>query len=247
LPPNSGNTNVGWLNNCTILTSSGDIIAGCKEIAGNTVFKKNTIYEITPHIVSSNVRCVFLHDKCWKFIKNKYGIKLDYSMIKPINDKIKINILAGVDYGIVEKYWEQFFDFDRAPEYMRQFESPKNIARMKKIIRQMKLSKLRVGPNISATFDEDGSIRMGNDRMFWQNKNGKWVRLVELGKVSIKSIPKNKINLSKITGIPQICESSKCNTKSVLINNNKPKFTMPLFVKISDKIYLYSAANLKKK
>ena len=110
-----------WMSKCTILTSSGDIIHNCRESSCNFKFTDLTRkqeYEITPYILNTNMRSVFLHDDCWKYINRKYKIKLDYSMIKTstVQDFKKSNNMSKqirINYNIIEKYWSQFFLFER--------------------------------------------------------------------------------------------------------------------------------------
>jgi hypothetical protein len=56
----------------------------------------------------------------------------------------------------------------------------KNVTRIKKIIKQIKLKKeLRPSPSISATFYKNNIIKMGNNNKFWIIKNNKWNEIKE--------------------------------------------------------------------
>lgn len=98
--------NTKWLNKCTLLCADGKIIPGCKEIAGNTVFKDkyNNIYDSD---------FVFVHTLCWKNI-TKYKKLINYSVIEKywVPDYTYLTKHKKlINYGTIEKYWGQYFNF----------------------------------------------------------------------------------------------------------------------------------------
>ena len=203
-----------WLDNCTILTLDDKVISNCENAdcysqfgkSGTSItfeaygyFQSDNITDHWKNLINS-ILGSFLHTDCWKFIEKEYGIKLKYSMIPFMLNikKKKVNcyhpvLLDHINYGPVEKYWGQDFNFEKLIQDQNQYMylSPlidkKNAQRIKKIISQMKLKKEdRKGPQISSTWYSDNTYRMGNDYMIWYTKNNKWNQL------------KIKLNMTKI-------------------------------------------------
>jgi hypothetical protein len=111
--------NSKWMNKCSMLSVDDKIIHGVEEEGCSHIFcnNKNTCIE---HIellgITYNLdepHGIFIHTDCWKFIKNKYKIDLKFSNLPPYNffpKKIYTKIFP-IDYGKIEKYWEQEFNF----------------------------------------------------------------------------------------------------------------------------------------
>jgi len=240
-----------WLDDCTILTLDDKVISNCEnencyarfsksgtkwtfEVYG--YFQSNNIADISPHLLDS-ILGSFLHTDCWKFIEKEYGIKLKYSMI-PFMSSIKKKkvswyhpiLLSHINYGTVEKYWGQDFNFEKLIQDHNQFMylSPlidkKNAQRIKKIISQMKLKKEdRKGPQISSTWYSDNTYRMGNDDMIWYTKNNKWNQLkikLNMTKIFLSYKDTKNKNVKKLytilNKIPQIGQDSK---DPIFLNN----------------------------
>jgi hypothetical protein len=54
---------------------------------------------------------VFVHTDCWKFVKNKYNIELNYYNLLIIEKNIlSPKIFDFINHGSIEKYWQQDFD-----------------------------------------------------------------------------------------------------------------------------------------
>ena len=92
-----------------------------------------------------------------------------------------------------------------------------NITRIKKIVSQLKLKKeARKGPSISATFYPNKTVKLGNNNLLWEKKNGKWVELLDKPIIKLFefiTIPKN---IKKINLIPQIGQH---NTIPLFVND----------------------------
>jgi len=225
------NKKLNWKNKCTLLLVNNEVVHDCVEQSCNVDFlniKTNKTYtanhyEFFSYFGGEEVG-VFLHTDCWKYIKNTYGIELSYKDLPTFNINSSDEPL-DIKYGEIKRYWGQYFDYQQMfldkKIYMAlsplESDNSKNITRIKKIISQLKLKKeARKGPSVSATFYPNKVIKLGNNNLFWEKKNGKWV---ELSETPIKklyeftSVPKKTI---KINDIPQIGEH---NTKPLFVNN----------------------------
>jgi hypothetical protein len=74
--------NTDWLYKCTILTVNNEVIHNCREVSCNVDFVAPNKNEYTTSLdysldITKN-KGLFIHDDCWTFIKNKYGIKLKF-------------------------------------------------------------------------------------------------------------------------------------------------------------------------
>lgn len=223
-----------WLSKITILTANDEVYHNCKAYSCNgefitknkTVVDANIKYgDVTNYFEGIGNKGIFCHDECWVFVKKTYGIDLKFSNlpIKKIIMKHKFNdpLCANIKYGDIANYWGQEYDFENAMKdnKMQYSISPlkdsKNGSRIKKIITQLKLKQVRTGPSVSATFYNDGDIKMGNNGKFWMKKNNKWNELgnkimKKTFEVTFKHDYKKQY---KIIDIPQIAET-----------NNKPLF-----------------------
>jgi len=110
--------NTKWINSCTFLTANNKIIHGCREVGGNIHFidkKSNKYIHSTTYESGRLINGIFVHTDCWKYIVKTHNIKLNYSYL-PIKKIETINnkIFDFINYGEIEKYWEQQFDFIKA-------------------------------------------------------------------------------------------------------------------------------------
>lgn len=242
-----------WMNYCTILTASNEVIHDTQEESCNVDFiKGNNLYVVTPYNVDKKYlrRCIFLHDDCYEYIRKTFNIKLNYSMIKPKNieelhkyDFCKLETKYKgapimIDYGMITKYWGQDFDINQVIKDKKGYilysplkSEPKNLSRINKIFRQLKIKEDRKGPSISATFELNGTIRIGNDNNFWIKKQNKWVKLDI--KPIIKTVKYGINDIPFIMSVPQICESNKTNLGSLAIRKKKQNKGI-VFIKLLD-------------
>ena len=163
------------------------MIHGCRETNCNTTFVKNDLVfdfamDERADYFSGSGHGTFVHDDCWKAVKIATGIELTYSHLPSMHQKFP-NLPDGLNYGIMERYWGQEFDYEGAFRDKNAYvcysplKNQKNATRIRKIISQLRLKKNRKGPPVSATFFKTGDIRFGNDGHFWTKSNNKWVRL----------------------------------------------------------------------
>ncbi len=254
-----------WLDDCTFLTLDDKVISNCINhdcYAGFKIKDGSLEFELYGYFQEDNISDYSkilgssLHTACWKFIEKEYGIKLIYSMIPflKIYGGRRISYshppcLYHINYGEVEKYWAQMFDFEQlikdGNEYM--YQSPlinkKNAQRIKKIISQMKLKKeQRQGPQISATWYPDSIYRMGNNNMIWITKNNKWNE-IKINPTMIKlfvSFKNRKDTIKDIKKLYSIINKIKqigqCSTSPIFIDNLYKTFdynTKVTYVKVT--------------
>ena len=131
---------------------------------------------------------VFVHTDCWKFVKNEFNIELNYSYLPIKKNKLYYNkIFDFINYGAIQKYWEQYFDFIKIiTDYNEELcTSPlksslvaKNI---KKVLSQLKIkyNPERKGPHVSATFFKNNKslFKVGSNGNIWFIKFNKWVEI----------------------------------------------------------------------
>jgi len=272
-----------YFNNCTILTLDNKVIHNCEETTCNGQFYSNTnnleykifgsYFEkdtISSYFLKINNFGVFLHTDCWNYIKNNYKIELKFSDLpilslentpKKYNHPYLPPYFNIIDYGKVQEYWGQEFDYikliDDKNEWMCESlleKNTKNISRIKKIISQLNLKNnpKRIGPNISATFYNDNIYRIGNNGNFWITKNNKWNEINNqvISKnyvIKIKNIRKNKNNNKIINYINKIKQIGQYSTVPIFMdnlselitpNNITYSFTISAFEEDFDKIKL---------
>lgn len=188
-----------WLDNCTFLCADNKVIHGCKEDSCNVDFidKKRNIYIHSTSFDNHNQKYgVFIHTDCWTFIKRKYRLGLTYSHL-PINihDVTHYKIFDFVNYGIIERYWKQDFDFIQmiVDNNQKLSESPlksnlvaKNI---KKIFTKLKIRNLpkRIAPPVSATFYKTNTYKVGANGNIWQTKTRKWFECKDTVKITLSN------------------------------------------------------------
>lgn len=195
--------NKKWLSKCTFLCANNKIVHGCKEISCNIQFrdKNNNQYTNSTYYNDNyySLYGVFVHTDCWKFINKEYKIKLNYSHL-PINvfNSTSPKIFDFINYGVIEKYWKQDFDFIQMiiENNDKLCDSPlkstivaKNI---KKIFTKLKIrtENTRISPSVSATFYNSGIYKIGNNTNIWTIKSGKWVELKNTIKQTVSKIKK---------------------------------------------------------
>ena len=187
--------NTLWMNKCTMLLADDKVINNCKQDNSNILFRSSTkIYEhnsinnIGSYLENNYMTGIFVHSDCYKFVENKYKIKLKYSLLPIIfysDDSDRP--FTFIKYGEIENYWEQDFNFINIIIDQKQYlcASPlngdKNIIQIKKNISQLKINNnlLRKGPSISATFYSLNTIKIGNNKKLWIIKNNKWQEINE--------------------------------------------------------------------
>jgi hypothetical protein len=208
---------IKWIKKASFMTTINEIKNICSEINCNNVFycakkthvKKSYISELYPHRIYDesdvDITGYFIHRDCYEFIKKKFKINIVFGdFFHSAKNKLTLND-HYVNFGGVEKYWEQYFDWNKMIEdgNFWMAESPlknaKNAQRIVKIVKQLKIKAGRTGPTISASFFTPGTIKIGNDGYFWIIKNKKWTKIPE--KPVIEKV-KNTINLMK--KIPKI-------------------------------------------
>jgi hypothetical protein len=230
-----------WLEKCTILTTDNKVIHDCKEMQCNYVFmnkqdKKNVYishYNPTFQTIDSMQKIgIFIHTDCWNFIKNKYGIELQFKdiPIKP-NYNYNYNYVEGINYSTITKYWTPQFT-----KYIKMFldnniwmaispldnSNKKNNARIKKIVSQFKFKNNRIGPSTSASFYDDKTIKFGNNEKFWIKKHGKWNQINE--KIIKLNISKTHIKKNLYTVLNKIPSIGEFNVKQLFIYKNNKKY-----------------------
>lgn len=197
-------TRTSWLNVCTFLGADGSINHGCKEIACNISFVDKKRNEFTARTVFEDLDQtygVFVHSDCWKFIKQEHGIGLQYKHL-PIH-KVSIEkakVLPNIDYGQIETYWGQDFDFikmisDGNEEFSSSpLKSQSTANRINKIFYKLKIrNESRKGPIVSASFYTSGTYRLGESFLtdsftnggIWMISHGKWIELKETVRFAI--------------------------------------------------------------
>ena len=219
--------NTKWMDKCSILLINGQVVHGVKEKSCNVEFYKKNFH--ATHIQEGlnndcsfelNGNCgIFIHTDCWKFIKKNYNIGLKFSDLpKTIyvgNHNYNKNF--NINYGDIEKYWAQDFDFAQlvVDKKMYLCSNPllndNNVKQIKKNIKELKIKNdvKRKGPSASATFYNDGDIKIGNNKHFWIIKNNRWIEIndpvikIKIN-INVKKLNKKQINyLNKIPFIGQ--------------------------------------------
>jgi len=250
--------NCNHFNYCTLLTLDDRIIHNAKSDGCTESFqdKNGKSYNAVSDFSQDNFiqynedkLTFWIHTDCWNYIKRNYNIKLkasDLPLIKPKDlpkkSKKYANLyihpfLQHINYGEVIKYCWQDLNYeeiiDDNNEWMcdslKNETNKKNITRIKKVISQFnfKLEK-RKGPQISATFYKDGTVKMGNNGKCWEVKNGKWNELKDeidekifYVPVANKAISNKNKTIKIVNSIPQVS-----------LYNNKALFMTDLTIMI---------------
>jgi hypothetical protein len=197
------NSKLKWLNRCTFLTLNDKVIHSCIETECNVSFRKNNKqYEhitkfssgsLSDIIGASENMGVFVHDDCWKFVKQTTGVELKYSSFPIDRKNIKYHDkILNINYGKIEQFWSQDFMFDLAYKKGLDYlcESPlknkQSATAIKKVLSILKIKKKdgRLSPSTSATFYKTGTIKIGIDGNFWKKYEGKWIKIQGTPKTS---------------------------------------------------------------
>ena len=197
-----------WMHKCTFLTVQNKVVSGCKEVGCNVEFvDKNNIrylHGLKNNLLDANSG-VFIHTDCWKYIKSKFNISLNYSCLSITKLGLKNKLIDSIKY-YGEKYWAQDYNFTLAIiENPNLLLSPKNSlsktrTQIQKVITGLKIKNLanRKSPINSATFYKSGTYKIGLDKHIWFIKNDKWVSLKdETNKINI-IVGKNDNQLNKL-------------------------------------------------
>lgn len=192
-----------WLYKCTFLCANNKVVHGCTEIGCNNQFvdSNKNLYIHSTVYDSDDMYGVFIHTDCWKFVKNEFNIELNYSYLPIIKNKLYYNkIFDFINYGTIQKYWEQYFDFikiiaDSNEELccspLKSTLVAKNI---KKVLSQLKIkyNPERKGPHTSATFYKNNLFKIGSNGNIWFTKSNKWL---EIKDTLVKTINKPNKNI----------------------------------------------------
>jgi hypothetical protein len=224
------NKRTSWLNKCTFLGADGSINHGCKEVSCNISFvdKKNNQFIAQTFFEDLDIKYgVFVHTDCWKFIKQEYGIKLQYKHL-PIN-KISIvekKVLPNIDYGQMEKYWGQDFDFiqmisdgneELSSSPLKSNLTAKNI---NKIFSKLKIRNdlQRKGPIVSASFYKPGTYRLGESFLLGLDKKNGGIWMISGGKwIEIKQTVKILIDIDNLNLIKNVSFAQDVNSEPIFI------------------------------
>lgn len=179
-----------WLNRCTLLLQNNEVVHNLKEYSCHTDFRdaSNNKYDVILNNLDNKKLPlgIFLHTDCWDFIKQQYNIELTCNDLPPYLDFQ--NIYEKIDYGDIENYWGQDFDFiqvavdNKLHLCSSPLQNDKNISQIKKNINKLKLKNdpKRKGPACSATFYKEGDIKLGNNNHFWKIKKNKWLEIQDV-------------------------------------------------------------------
>lgn len=185
------NKNTQWMYKCSMLLVNDQVIHNVVETDCNIIFCNKNKGITAEHISLLNNNLfnypygIFIHTDCLKYIKKQYKIDLKFShlpLVKPTYTK-----LFDINYGDIEKYWEQDFNFTDIildnKKYLcsNPLKNDKNILQIKKNIKKLKFKNdpKRKGPHVSATFYKEGDIKIGNNKKFWIIKGNKWIEMNE--------------------------------------------------------------------
>ncbi len=218
-------TQTKWLSKCTFLSADNKIIHGCKEVDCNIGFrdsKGNLYYHET---VSSDQLLnygVFVHSDCWKYILKTFKVKLNYSLLPILNvDRTDSKLFQFINYGPIEKYWDQNFNFLLALSQNNEelcsspLVSDKVGSNIKKVWSKLKIrtDKERKSPGVSASFYKQGHYKIGINGNIWTIKSGKWVELADTESKAItynvNKIPKNLVGIADVNTKPVFVKSEK--------------------------------------
>ena len=231
-----------WMEKCTMLLVNNQVIHNLREVSCNINFCNKEI--CTTHIgfwtginecsYKSLSNCgIIIHTDCWKFIKKNYNIKLNFNML-PKLDFYDYYKNFNINYGDIEKYWKQEFNFCQLLLDKKKYlcssplKNDKNIRQIKKNINyfKFKYDPKRKSPLVSATFYNDGDIKIGKNNFFWIKKNKKWTQINE-EPIYIKiNINTKKINKKQSTFLDTLPFIGQYNNNPIFIisstrsNNN---------------------------
>ncbi len=222
-----------WMNKCTMLVTDGSIIHNLEEINCNVTFcnSKICVEQLTkytkPSFIDGNFG-VFLHTDCWKFIKKNYKVELSYNHLPKLKLD-KDDKLLDINYGDVEKYWNQDFEFGKIVIDKKTYlcssplSSDKNLSQIKKNISKLNLKNdpKRIGPLVSATFYKSGDIKVGKNKKLWIIKNNKWSEINEKVIDIDMDINITKLKNNQLKFLKELPFSAQFNVKPIFISSTK--------------------------
>ena len=240
--------NVKWMNKCSMLLTNDKVKHNMKEVSCNVTFCNNNFCATHMGKQINNSDCsitdncgMFIHTDCWKFIKKIYNIELKFSNLPKIkyykpSELKKIsdwNTIFDINYGDIKTYWAQDFQFAELVVDKKKYlcssplKNDKNIIQIKKNISALKIKNdpERIGPIVSATFFDEGDIKLGKNKYFWIKKNNKWLQINEKPiKINIV-IDITKLNNKQKKFIEQLPYIGQYNNNPIFIisSDNKKK------------------------
>jgi len=109
---------------------------------------------------------------------------------------------------------------------MSPLKNGRNVTQIKKNISKLKLKKdiKRVSPMVSATFYNDGDIKIGTNKKFWKVKKGKWYEIKE--SIVQKTVVLNTTNKKHLKIL--------YNTPFIAMHNTEPVFIKSIRKKSTD-------------
>ena len=233
-----------WMNKCTMLLATNEIIHGCRESSCNIQFvNKNNNYFHDPDGSFKNWSMsygIFIHTDCWKFICKTYGIKLKYSDIPIFVSKNYLKPIEFINYGKIENYWSQDFQFIEIviDKNVYLCSSPllkdKNISQIKSNFSKLKIKPERPSPRTSATFYKSNTYKIGENKNIWFIKNNKWFELKD--KIVEETVEYPIAKLSDVKFINKLKYIGEINSTPIFvknINKNKKKIEIT-FIKSQD-------------
>jgi len=237
-----------WLEKGMLLLANNENAKDCKEVSCNITFvtkddkhtysgqPNETMFNYLDPEVYYNNFGIFIHEACYKYVEQMIGIKLKFGDLPvriPKSKKYVANYI-DIDYKPISNYFRQFIEYDRMYEDGNAYmainplkNDPKNTRMIKSILARLHLTKeKRTGPTASATFYEEGDIKLGNNGKFWIIKGGKWMQLNEELICRTYTFKKNNKHTKLINRIPQLGEF---NTELLFVKNfSKNKNTITI-------------------
>ncbi len=238
-----------WMEKCCFLTTDDKLIKNVEEVSCNIDFqdsKGNMYYQyhyyFDNYFATKSNNGVFIHNNCLAFIEKIYNKYIRFSDLPIFIEKKgfysinKINKL--INYGSIEKYWEQEFNYIDCTLDSNQYmcENPltnvKNANRIKKIISQLKLNTdlKRAGPPVSATLYPTNTIKFGLNKKIWIKKNGKWMEIKD--PIQTIEIEVNQNQSKLIKSLNNIMYWSEPSTRPIFIQSVRPNGKNKYKVKI---------------
>ena len=219
-----------WMDKCSFLTLDNKVVHNVKEEACNVSFtdKKGNYYEhLSMAYDGYGNPGVFIHTDCLQYVNNKLKMNLKAKhlvLTEFLNSKC-----LPIDYGIIEDYWNQDFDFLRIIDdnnthlCISPLLKGKNIKQINSNISQAKIKKDdRPSPSVSATFYSNGDHKIGNNNKIWYIKNGKWNEIKE--QTITEEIELSKKHTKFLYTLPNLGLTSKY--PMFLLSRNNKKFTV---------------------
>ncbi len=224
-----------WLNKCTILLVDDTVHHNLIEYGCNTEFKKKSLRVEHMYMYEEAYNKnygIFIHDDCYKFIKQTYNINLKFSYLPKFNN-VEDN-LYDFNYGDLDKYrydknkFRQFFNFEQLITDKKLYlsSSPllndKNVKQIKNNLKTLKFKNdiKRIGPPVSATFYDTDDIKIGFDNNFWKKTNNKWTLINEKPITLLINLKKN-MNTNQIKYLKTLRFIGQYDIKPIFIKSKK--------------------------